>query len=106
MKGTTQLADPELSDSSEDYLSGAYEPVTCHFANSTVGLLAPPNCTVPCHNSTASWNQTEPDNSTCYSSYSDLQSKLQEASPKIYNCTVGFCSNGTCISNHTYAECW
>ncbi|XP_049270923.1 evasin P672 isoform X2 [Rhipicephalus sanguineus] len=99
--------DSKLTESEEDYdYSGVYGPVTCHFANSTVGLLAPPNCTVPCHNSTASWNQTEPDNSTCFFSYSDLERTLGQSSPKMYNCTIGFCQNGTCISNHTYADCW
>nr|L7MC74.1 RecName: Full=Evasin P672; Flags: Precursor [Rhipicephalus pulchellus] len=86
----------------EDY-EDFFKPVTCYFANSTVGPLRPPNCTVVCTNNTAWWNDTKSDGGHCYSEY---RPEKRTHSREIYNCTIGVCGNGTCIANHTYADCW
>ncbi|XP_049519221.1 evasin P672-like isoform X1 [Dermacentor silvarum] len=90
------------SNSYEEYEDGT-APVTCYKVNSTAGLISN-NCTVSCYNATSSWNQTDPDNETCYYGYTDLQ--RSNGGIKIYNCSLGSCNNGTCIPNGQCAECW
>uniref|UniRef100_L7MC72 Evasin n=1 Tax=Rhipicephalus pulchellus TaxID=72859 RepID=L7MC72_RHIPC len=88
-------------DEEYDYYDSA-TPMTCGLINSTRGMMVPPNCTVVCHNTTAYWNQTAPDNSTCFGSYN----KTGSAQHVRYTCSVGHCKNGTCVTDNVNVDCW
>ncbi|KAL1463956.1 hypothetical protein MTO96_043105 [Rhipicephalus appendiculatus] len=83
------------------YYDALAEPMNCTLVNSTAGVMVHPNCTVICHNATNSWNQTAPENSTCYASYNEQNVE----NLKSYTCLKGHCHNGTCIEDNEYVAC-
>nr|6ST4_A Chain A, Evasin-4 [Rhipicephalus sanguineus]6STC_A Chain A, Evasin-4 [Rhipicephalus sanguineus]6STE_A Chain A, Evasin-4 [Rhipicephalus sanguineus]6STE_B Chain B, Evasin-4 [Rhipicephalus sanguineus]6STE_C Chain C, Evasin-4 [Rhipicephalus sanguineus]6STE_D Chain D, Evasin-4 [Rhipicephalus sanguineus] len=99
----TSSSAPDLEEE-DDYT--AYAPLTCYFTNSTLGLLAPPNCSVLCNSTTTWFNETSPNNASCLLTVDFLTQDaiLQENQP--YNCSVGHCDNGTCAGPPRHAQCW
>uniref|UniRef100_C9W1C3 Evasin n=1 Tax=Rhipicephalus sanguineus TaxID=34632 RepID=C9W1C3_RHISA len=90
----------ENEDDSSDYYDAS--PMNCSSmsVNSTMGWLSM-NCTMSCNGTTFPLS-----NSThCFHSYTNLtvQSRMETMT---YNCSVGTCSNGTCVENGTTTTCW
>uniref|UniRef100_L7MA80 Evasin n=1 Tax=Rhipicephalus pulchellus TaxID=72859 RepID=L7MA80_RHIPC len=98
---STSLSEEDPDNSAAEYPEYYYDDGTCTYPaihvpdNKTLAL----NCTANCFKGrTAVLNDTIP----CVNATTpSLTSSIQR-----YNCTVGFCLNGTCPSNHTVLPCW
>ncbi|XP_049519315.1 evasin P672-like isoform X1 [Dermacentor silvarum] len=102
ISGICEDAEDPLENNEEFDYSGT-APAMCYWTNSSAGLISN-NCTVPCHNDTSSWNQTDLENATCYYDYTGPEELLGEYI--IYNCSLGHCVNGSCIPDGTCGDCW
>ncbi|KAL1442287.1 hypothetical protein MTO96_046484 [Rhipicephalus appendiculatus] len=91
-------------DTTEEYDYGGGAPVTCLFINSTLGLLAPNNCSLVCLNGTDSFNATSPNNASCLLDTGSAEDGIAEQ-VQTSNCSVGRCLNGTCHGPGEDAEC-
>uniref|UniRef100_A0A131Z586 Evasin n=1 Tax=Rhipicephalus appendiculatus TaxID=34631 RepID=A0A131Z586_RHIAP len=98
----TSSAAPNTTEE-QDYTEWA--PVKCYFTNSSLGLVAPYNCSPPCFNGT--WfNAPSPDNASCLLNPDSLRLGATVDVVEPYNCTVGLCNNGTCGAPTRDAQCW